>query len=51
VTLRAGDELVLETAGGGGFGPASHRAAEQIAQDLDAGYLSADGAKAYSDQR
>ena len=51
VMLRAGDELVLETAGGGGFGPAPHRAAEQIAHDLDNGYLSADGAKAYSDQR
>jgi len=49
VTLRAGDELVLETAGGGGFGPASARAGERMALDLDAGYVSADGLKAYTD--
>lgn len=33
--LNKGDRLRLETAGGGGFGPARQRAAELVAADLD----------------
>lgn len=36
--LEPGDEVVLRTPGGGGFGPASARTAERIRYDRDHGY-------------
>jgi N-methylhydantoinase B len=35
VPLRKGDRLVIETAGGGGFGPVSQRSAELLARDAE----------------
>lgn len=37
--LRNGQTITLRTPGGGGFGPASERAAEASAMDLEAGYV------------
>jgi N-methylhydantoinase B len=39
MTLRRGDRLVLETAGGAGHGPASARSNEAIARDVDEGLV------------
>jgi N-methylhydantoinase B/oxoprolinase/acetone carboxylase alpha subunit len=45
--LFPGDRLVLETAGGGGFGAPERRAADQLAADRADGKVSAAGARAY----
>jgi N-methylhydantoinase B len=47
-TLRAGDRVVFETAGGGGYGDPAARDPEQVRADLADGKISADGAKAYA---
>jgi N-methylhydantoinase B len=38
--------LILETPGGGGFGPPSKRSAEDIQRDVDHGLVSSDAARA-----
>ena len=38
LTLRAGDVIVMETCGGGGYGRLADRAPELIEQDLREGY-------------
>jgi N-methylhydantoinase B len=43
--LRKGDRLVIETAGGGGYGPASERAADAVRRDLEDGLITADEAR------
>ena len=45
-----GDVLTVMTPGGGGFGPPSGRAVAAIAQDVEAGLLTADVAKSRYDQ-
>ena len=46
-TLRAGDRVVMETAGGGGYGDPAAREREKVRADLEDGKISAEGAKAY----
>ena len=38
--IAAGEDLIIETPGGGGLGNPAERAREQILQDLQAGYIS-----------
>ena len=45
-TLRAGDRVVFETAGGGGYGDPATRDPELIRGDLADGKISAERAKA-----
>lgn len=42
--LRKGQRVRLETPGGGGYGPASARAPEAVARDVELGYLSPEAA-------
>ena len=42
--LQPGDRVILETGGGGGWGPPEERAVESIQRDLDRGYITAQGA-------
>jgi N-methylhydantoinase B len=42
MTLRAGDRLVVQTAGGGGYGDPAARSAEKIGEDVANGKVSAD---------
>ena len=42
--LKPGDNVVLETGGGGGWGPPQERSLELIRRDLERGYVSAAGA-------
>ncbi|WP_050596658.1 hydantoinase B/oxoprolinase family protein [Mesorhizobium ciceri] len=37
IVIAAGEAIVIETAGGGGYGPASERSPESIADDLESG--------------
>jgi N-methylhydantoinase B len=46
-TLRAGDRVVMETAGGGGYGDPAARDPAQVRADLADGKISPEGAKAY----
>jgi N-methylhydantoinase B len=46
-TLRTGDRVVFETAGGGGYGAPAQRDPAKIRADLEDGKISADGAKDY----
>ena len=46
-TLHAGDRVVFETAGGGGYGDPAARDPDNVRADLADGKISADGAKAY----
>jgi len=46
-TLHAGDRVVMETAGGGGYGDPAAREREKVRADLADGKISAEGAKAY----
>ncbi len=41
--LQAGDVVVMQTAGGGGFGDARERDRAKISRDLEFGYVSQDG--------
>ncbi len=43
--VRAGDCLIFETPGGGGFGPPEARDRTALAQDLDAGLISPEAAR------
>jgi N-methylhydantoinase B len=45
--LRRGDRVVIETQGGGGFGPAAERDAEALRRDVAEGRITPDGARAY----
>jgi N-methylhydantoinase B len=50
--LAAGEAIRLETCGGGGFGPPSERAIEELAKDLRDEVLSLDKARRdYGDER
>jgi N-methylhydantoinase B len=42
--VEEGDVVVLETGGGGGYGPPAERARESIERDVMRGYISAEGA-------
>jgi N-methylhydantoinase B len=42
--LEPGDRVSIETGGGGGYGPPSERAPEQVRRDLAHGYISAEAA-------
>jgi N-methylhydantoinase B len=46
-TLQAGDRVVMETAGGGGYGDPAARDPAKLHADLEDGKVSAEGAKAY----
>jgi N-methylhydantoinase B len=46
-TLHAGDRVVFETAGGGGYGDPAARDPERVQADLADGKIGAEGAKAY----
>lgn len=46
IDLVPGDELVVETGGGGGFGPALARKPERVAADVASGYVSRAAARA-----
>ena len=43
--LEPGDEIIVETGGGGGYGPPEDRPRELIERDLRRGYVSPDAAK------
>jgi len=45
VTMREGDLLVVETAGGGGFGDPKQREPERVLEDVRQGYVSVDAAR------
>jgi N-methylhydantoinase B len=45
MTLRPGDRAVLETPGGGGFGPARERDPDCVREDVRQGYVSAEAAR------
>jgi N-methylhydantoinase B len=44
--LMAGDTVILETGGGGGYGPARERDLAAVQHDLDLGYITRDAAEA-----
>jgi N-methylhydantoinase B len=48
IELQAGDRVTFLTAGGGGYGEPSERAGEAIARDLAEGFISPEGAEAYT---
>ena len=50
-TLQAGDRIVFETAGGGGYGDPVQRDAQQVRADLADGKISAAGVKIYGPGR
>jgi len=45
IRLAPGDAFMVRSGGGGGFGPATLRPAEQVADDVTEGYVSADVAR------
>ena len=45
--VEAGDYLIFDTPGGGGFGPAEERDQKALALDLQRGLVTSDGAKSY----
>ena len=45
VRIPAGERLIFETPGGGGFGAPSARDPEALARDLEDGLISADAAR------
>jgi len=51
MTLHAGDRVMLETAGGGGYGDPARRDAEQVRADLADGKISSEGANLYGSRR
>jgi N-methylhydantoinase B/oxoprolinase/acetone carboxylase alpha subunit len=46
-TLHAGDRVVFETAGGGGYGDPARRDAQLVSDDLADGKITVEGAKVY----
>jgi N-methylhydantoinase B len=46
-TLGAGDRVVFETAGGGGYGDPARRDRDRVRLDIADGKISAEGAEAY----
>jgi N-methylhydantoinase B len=44
-TLEAGDRVRVCSGGGGGYGPPWTRALDRVADDLDQGYITANGAE------
>ena len=46
VTLRAGDEILIESAGGGGFGSPREREPARVRRDVELGLVSAGAARA-----
>ena len=46
-TLQAGDRVVMETAGGGGYGDPAARDPAQLRADVEVGKVSEEGARAY----
>jgi N-methylhydantoinase B len=46
-TLRAGDRVVFQTAGGGGYGDPARRDPQEVRADLADGKISTEGARAY----
>jgi N-methylhydantoinase B len=42
--LEPGDEIIVETGGGGGYGPACERTSDLVERDLRRGYISAKAA-------
>jgi N-methylhydantoinase B len=45
VTLHEGDEVILSSAGGGGYGPARERPWEQVREDVREGFVSPEAAR------
>ena len=45
VTLREGDEVILSSAGGGGYGPPGERPHEHVLEDVREGFVSPQGAR------
>ncbi len=45
VVLREGDEVMIHSPGGGGYGPAAERSAQAIADDLRQGWISGKAAR------
>ena len=43
--MKPGDEIIVETGGGGGYGPPSERSRELIERDVRRGYISAEAAE------
>jgi N-methylhydantoinase B/oxoprolinase/acetone carboxylase alpha subunit len=50
-TLYAGERVVFETAGGGGYGAPSHRDPAKVSLDLADGKISAEGALLYAESQ
>jgi N-methylhydantoinase B len=42
--LQRGDQIIVETGGGGGYGPPSERPRESVERDIMRGYVSAEAA-------
>jgi N-methylhydantoinase B len=45
VTLREGDEVILASAGGGGYGPPGERPLEHVLEDVREGFVSPQAAQ------
>ena len=43
--LELGDEIIVETGGGGGYGPPSERPRELLERDVRRGYVSVEAAE------
>jgi N-methylhydantoinase B len=48
VVLKEGDEVIIESPGGGGYGPPDERSSEDAENDLRQGYVSTGGARKHS---
>ena len=44
--IKAGETLIFETPGGGGFGPPSRRCPDALSNDIEAGLVTPDAAQA-----
>jgi N-methylhydantoinase B/oxoprolinase/acetone carboxylase alpha subunit len=45
VVLKEGDEVIIESPGGGGYDPAGERSTEDIEDDIRQGYISLEAAR------
>ena len=43
--LEAGDQVIIKTGGGGGYGPAHERDPERVRRDVDSGYVTLEAAR------